>query len=287
MPNLPQVSVKQYNAQWIIEYQASKKLSNTTVVKSGVIGDSYNWPRVGVVQMTLRGAPQSDIITTDQNYQQINTLFNNYDLKLATDIFQQAEVNVSDRQQAAQNSAMAVGRQEDQILIDEFNSATSGHSTIVDGGTNMPIDKIIEAMELLNNSSVPSSTRYIALGASQISSLIKQEKVSSSDYSSVKALMNGVVGSYMGATLIMIPDQFLNGNKIYGLPKTGPIRTCFAWQQSAAGFVYGSFMGMANPSVTVDWDFDKQSWATISKLRAGASVLLEDGFVKIECDETV
>lgn len=287
MPNIDAIEEKAYHQQWIIEYQATKKLSNTTRLQTGVVGGSYDWPRVGPLSMTERAASQSPIATTDQDYQQIVTPFKNYDLMVATDLFDQAKINVSDRQQQAKNSTDAVGRQEDQVLINTFDTAASGHSTIADDGTNLPINKIIEGVGLLNESSVPFATRYLAVGPKQINSLVRQERAVSSDFSNVKPLMSGMIDNYMGVTIIMIPDQFIeNIGKVYGLPKTGDIRTCFMWQQSAAGYVYGAFSGKSNPSVSVDWNPTLQSWMTISILRAGASLLLEDGLVKIECDET-
>ena len=232
-PNINQIEEKAYHQQWIIEYQARKNLSNTTRVQTGVVGGSYDWPRVGPVAMTERSASQSPIPTTDQDYQQIVTPFKNYDLLLATDLFDQAKINVSDRQQQAQQSTAAVGRQEDQILINVLDAASSGHSTIAAGGTNLPINKIIDGVGLLNESSVPFATRYLIVGPKQINSLVRQERAVSADFSNVKPLMTGMIEGYMGVNIIMVPDQFINGIKVYGLPKTGDVRTCLMWQQSA------------------------------------------------------
>lgn len=291
--SLRNVAVQQFRDQFELEYQARQKLMNTSQVIRGAVGDAYKWPIMGPAVMLDRGADQSIIPSSDVTHTQVTTTFKDKVLNTPTDIFAQATVNASERQVLAANHAAAVGRQEDQFKIDEMEAArlAATITTVPDGGTNMPLAKLLEAAFELNQNSVDTGMRYLAIGASQVRSLLNDNNVTSSDFNVIKVLMNGEIASYVGFQIFMIPDQFVDvagtPTKVYGLPKVGDIRYSFAWQQRAVGAVYKGYEGQANPSVTVDWDPLRQSWLTISKLSMGASILLTDGVVAIGSDETV
>lgn len=290
--SLRNVAVQQFRDQFELEYQARQKLMNTTQVIRGAVGDAYKWPIMGPAVMLDRGADQSIIPSSDVTHTQITTTFKDKVLNTPTDIFAQATVNASERQVLASNHAAAVGRAEDQFKIDEMEIAriATTITTVPDGATNLPLEKLLEAAYELNQNSVDTNMRFIAIGASQVRSLLNDTNVTSADYNVVKVLMNGEIATFVGFQIFMIPDQYITiagtPTKVYGLPKVGDIRYCFSWQQRAMGAVYKGYEGQANPSVTVDWDPLRQSWLTISKLSMGSSVLLPEGVVAVACDET-
>lgn len=41
-----------------------------------------------------------------------------------------------------------------------------------------------------------------------------------------------------------------------------------------------------DPQVTVEWSPERQSWLSISRLRAGATSIDANGIVQIDCDES-
>jgi hypothetical protein len=279
--SLTNVAIQQFEDQFIIEYQGRRTLEEGVQVRRGVIGDAYKWPRIGPAVMELRGAPQSIIPASDVTHTQVTTSFEDRILNTPTDIFQQAQVNASERQALAFDHAMAVGRRTDQIIINAL-AASGTTNTIVNGGTNMSVAKLRQASFLLNEDNVDPMNRFIAMHPSQLKALLAETETTSSDFNTVKALVSGEIDSFMGFKFFLIAERTEGG-----LPKTGDIRTAFAWQQRAMGMAFAGFEGgQANPSVTVDWDPLRQSWLTISKLRAGASALQPVGIVDIDCDET-
>lgn len=281
--SLTNVAIQQFEDAFTLEYQGRRTLAtgNTVLVRRGVIGDAYKWPVMGEAVMELRGAPQSIIPASDVSHVQITTTFEDRILNTPTDIFQQAQVNASERQALAFDHAAAVGRREDQIIIDAL-AASGTTNTIADGGTNMTVDKLRETAEFLNTQNVDPMNRFIALHASQLSSLLSETETTSSDFNTVKALVQGEIDTFLGFKFFILGDRTEGG-----LPKVGDIRTCFAWQMRSMGMAFAGFEGgQANPSVTIDWDPLRQSWLTISKLRAGSSALLPPGIVDIDCDET-
>ncbi len=286
--SLTNVAIQQFDDAFTIEYQGRRTITGQNAVRvvRGAIGDAYKWPVIGPATMELRGAPQSIIPASDVSHTQITTTFEDRILNTPTDIFQQAQVNASERQALAFDHAATVGRREDQIVINALTA--SGTTNIVPvGTTNLTVAKLREASFLLNNDNVDPEMRFLALSPSQLSSLLAETETTSSDFNTVKALVQGEIDTFLGFKFLLVADQLVNSVKVHGLPKTGDNRTCFAWQMRAMGMVYAGFEGgQANPGVTVDWDPLRQSWLTISKLRAGSSALLPDGVVDIICDET-
>lgn len=279
--SLTNVAIQQFEDQFIIEFQGRRTIEGAVQVRNGVIGDAYKWPKIGPAVMELRGAPQSLIPASDVTHTQVTTTFEDRVLNTPTDIFQQAQVNASERQALAFDHAAAVGRRIDQIIINAL-AASGTTNTIADGGTNLTVAKLIEASFQLNNQDVDPMNRFIVATPSQQASLLNETETTSTDFNTQRTLVNGMIDTFMGFKFFYIPDRTEGG-----VAKVGDIRTCQAWQMRAVGMAFAGFEGgQANPSVTIDWDAPRQSWLTISKLRAGASVLQAPGVVDIACDET-
>lgn len=121
-------------------------------------------------------------------------------------------------------AAMAMGRSMDDVIIEAatgtaYTGEAGGTSTVFD--TNMVVDvqvvwpgvsaadtglnvaKLITASRLLGANDVDADEeKYCVVNARQISSLLKDEKLSSHDYNVVKPLVEGQISRYMGFTII-------------------------------------------------------------------------------------
>ena len=111
----------------------------------------------------------------------------------------------------------------------------------------------------------------MAVTSSQIMSLLRETEVSSYDYNSVKALVDGKVSSFMGI-------EFLRTQR---LPLVNGVRTCLAWVKSKAQFGFWSDFKV-KLSIRDDMDEALQIRA---KFACGATRLQEEGFVKALCKE--
>jgi len=271
---LSTVAITQFRAQFINVYQMiERKLAGTVMEVRGVVGNSYKFPTAGKIILHDRGAYSSPIPASEVDYHFRTVVFSDKIALVPSDIFEQAETNASERQNLAKTAAYAISRWEDQFVI---NAAAGGTETIVDGATNLPIAKIIEASTKLNIQNVPKMGRHIMIHANQLGSLLSEEEVTSSDYNTVRALVRGEIETFLGFKFHVFGDMDEGG-----LPKTGDIRTCYAWQEDSMGIAYS-----ISPTVTVDWDPRIQSFIVVPKVRAGATALLPSGIVKIDCDET-
>ena len=273
--SLSNVAIQQFHDVFTNVYQAAAMLGNTSQSVYGARGDSYKWPIQGDAVMVARGAFQSLIPVSDVDYEQISTSFQDYVLNLPVDIFQQAELEIDVMSNLGSVHAKGAGRREDQSILDALNAAT-GTGTIVDGGTNISVTKILEAAAILDEANVDPQDRFLVMTPSQLQALLNEDKPTNTLYVNTRNLMNGQLESFMGFQVYTLGTRAEGG-----VPKTGNIRTCFAWQRQAMGRVYSM-----NPVTEIDWSAQHQSWLTISRMRLGSSALLPKGIVKIDCDES-
>lgn len=273
--SLRDVAIQQFRDKFQLLYAAKREVTDTTLEVRNVIGDAYKWPQMGSTPMILRGASSSIIPASDVSHPRIDTTFDNFVLNTPTDIFDQAEVNADERSMLAIRHVEAAGRRQDQFVIDALNASSA--VTIVDGGTNLTVEKLREAANNLNTQNVPKADRTILIHADQLDSLLGETEVTSSDFNVIKALVQGDINTFLGFKFIVLGNRDDEG----GLPKTGNIRTCFVYHKMAVGMAWS-----LNPMINVTWENLLQSWVAISRLRAGASALQDFGIVKIDCDET-
>ena len=138
--------------------------------------------------------------------------------------------------------------------------------------SKLTVDKLNQAREMLDAAEVEDfDTRYIICTAQQISNLLEDQKVTSTDYNTVKALVNGEVNQYLGFEFIRCEN----------LPLTAKTRSCIAYAKS------GLHVGIWNAlDVRVDQRPDKKyTWQIYAKATLGATRTQEKKVIKINCLE--
>lgn len=145
------------------------------------------------------------------------------------------------------------------------------------GGTsaNLTVAKLRRARFLLDSAEADNDgqLKVLICGPSQLESLLATLAVTSSDYNTVKALVNGEIDTFMGF-------KFIRSNR---LPVASNIRDCLA-------FVSGTILLAKGAEITVRVDerADKRySTQVYVSASFGAVRMWEETIVKIRCDETV
>ncbi|MCK5642348.1 MAG: hypothetical protein KAJ19_16190 [Gammaproteobacteria bacterium] len=280
--SLSDVAIEQFPDMFTNVYQAMDKMLPPTVQNQrGVVGDAWHASVVGQFSLDDRGAYQSDIPPSDVSHTDVVGTFLNKIKNLPTDAFQQGEVKANERQNLARLSAYAVARQEDQIIIDQMATDPLVTKTVADGGVNLTVEKIREAAELLDEDEVPFDNRTFIAHVSQKRSLLSQTETTSSDFMTVKTLVEGQIDTFYGFKFLWFGNR-----EEGGIPLAGNIRTCFAYHFDSLMASYGDIMNFNNPDIEVVWDHRSQSHLVIPKLRMGAKVILGEGIVKVNCDES-
>ena len=119
----------------------------------------------------------------------------------------------------SQNASYALGRKMDEIILEAmFNSVSTGKtgsSTVtfpaaqqiavnfVESGSaansGLTIGKLRKAKQMLDASETdPADPRYIVVTAKQVTDLLQTAEVTSADFNSIKALVQGDVNTFMG-----------------------------------------------------------------------------------------
>lgn len=144
-----------------------------------------------------------------------------------------------------------------------------GGATATDGLT---VAKLTQAREMLDAAEVEDfDTRYIVCTSQQITNLLDDTKVTSSDFNTVKALVNGEINQYMGFEFV----------RYEGLPLATKTRSCIAYAKS--GLQFGTWNGL---DIRVDQRPDKKYvWQIYGKCTIGATRTQEKKVVKINCLE--
>jgi len=259
-------------------YQAEQALSGTCRTRSGVVGSTVQFPKLGKGVATVR-TPQTDVVPLNLAHTNATATLSDYIAPEYSDIFNQAKVNFQERAELVQALAGAIGRRCDQLKLDAL-AASSTSLTVANsiGGadTNINVAKLREAKRLMDGANVPKADRHMAISADGLSSLLSETEVGSADYNNVKALVSGEVSHYLGFNVISLGDRDEGGLAIDGSDD----RTCFAWHKSALGYAEGIAQ-----KTNIDWIPEKTSWLCASMVSAGAVAIDDEGIVIITARE--
>jgi len=147
-------------------------------------------------------------------------------------VFDAQEVNFDERRELAETIAGAMGRRADQLIVD----ALSAGSTIAHGSAGLTVAKLTTASKTLNDNGVPATDRILLTSAEGIEDLLGEEKATSADYATLRALMSGEINTFMGFNVIMMETRAEGG-----LAKSGTTRDCFAFHKSSIGCAMAFF----------------------------------------------
>jgi N4-gp56 family major capsid protein len=259
-------------------YQGQRLLAGVTRERNGVEGSTVKFPKIGKGSATIR-VPQTDVTPLNVTYSQVTATMEDYIAAEYSDIFNQQKVNFNERQELVQVVSGAIARRMDQVVLDALNASSTTLTVDENEGgtdTNLNIAKLREAKKLLDANNVPSDGRCMIIHANNLAGLLGEEKATSSDYASVKALVTGEIDTYMGFKFITIGDRDEGG-----LTLASSERTCLAFHRDAIGLGIG--MGQQS---RVDYIAEKTSFLVASMFSAGAVAIDDEGIVKVQCQES-
>ncbi len=110
------------------------------------------------------------------------------------------------------------------IAVDYVASGSTANS-------GLTLAKISRAKKLLDEAEVEDGERYFVHSAQQLQDMLLVDKMTSEDYASVKALVDGKIDRFLGFKFVR--TELLSRNT------STDIRTCFAWHKSGIKFADG------------------------------------------------
>lgn len=265
-----------FEDMFMLNFQASGRLRGTTRELHGLVGDAFKMKYGASVSMDQHGAYNADIPIKNQTVSAPTITFEDYELKLAIDQFEQLNFNADALNLYARSHAKAIGRRVDQFIIDAVVAGAT--KSVAVGTTNLTFAKLREARALLGQDEV-DGVLHIAAHWNNIESLLNETKVTSTDFVTQKVINGGTMDgqTYLGFIFHQLGDRADEG----GLPKSGDDRTVIAWSEDAITLGF-----RMDPKVTMTDVPENLRVETLSSMSAGAKVGDANGVVSIICDET-
>jgi hypothetical protein len=259
-------------------FQDKAKLRDTVRVKTGVVGSTHRFPKLGA-GMASRRVKQTDVVPMNLVHTNETATLEDWNAAEYTDVFDEGKTNISERAELAGSIAKAIGRREDQLIIDalEATSTTLTIAASVGGaGTDLNIEKLRRIGRLLGENGVDEDEEVTFAGSHfGKEALLGETEITSADYNSVRALTNGEVNTFLNMTFKWIASRAEGG-----LDKTGDDRTSFAWAKSAIGHAIGMDQRME-----VNYIPTKTSWLANMLFSAGSTEIDAGGVVEVTTTE--
>jgi len=277
--------VQQYSANVQMLSQQKGSLLRDAVRTESMTGKNAFFDQVGKATAQKRTTRHADTPQIDTPHARRRVTLVDYEYADLIDEQDKVRMLIDPTSAYAQAAAFALGRAMDDEIISAalgtaFTGETGSTSTalpagqqIANGGTDLTVAKLRTAKKTLDLASVdPSIPRYIAVGPDQIEALLGDTNVTSSDFNTVKALVQGEVNQFMGF-------NFITSNR---LSKAGNIRSCFAWAEDGLALAIGKDV-MARIDERSDKGYATQVYYCMS---IGSTRMEEEKVVQIDCDES-
>ena len=204
---LSSVAVTEFDSLVKQAYQGMGMLKPTVTLRNNVVGDTYNFRRMGKGLANQKST--SDLVTPmDVNHEFKIATLSNWNAPEYTDMFDAADVNFDEKRELAETIAGALGRRCDQLVIDAMDASTPLTTTVTTavggGGTNLNMAKIIKAQVELRDQGVPNTELYAAVNALGLSGLLNDTTATSVDFQAVKALVSGEINTLVGFEFVIL-----------------------------------------------------------------------------------
>lgn len=254
-------------------YQGSGVLRKHVRVKPGVVGSTHKFRRYAKGVATPR-LPQTDVVPMGTGYAQPEAIMQDWIAAEYTDVFDQAATDIDEMGVVATNIAAAIGRREDQIILvaaDAANAAENVGTDVGANGSGLNMAKLRRTKRLLDERAVPMGQRCFVHSAEGLEQLLGLTEVTSTDFNTVRALINGEVNAFLGFVFAMIEERAEGG-----LPKTGQLRTNFAFDMMAVGLAISK-----DYRNEVNYVAEKTSWLASGLFKAGAVSIDPEGVLEV------
>lgn len=269
------VFIDSFDAEVKLAYQATKSLRETVRLKTGVVGSTHKFPTAGAGVATQHNRG-NDVVAMNASRARVTATLSDWDAFDYEDIMDIEKINFDDKKIIAESTAKAIGRREDQLIIDALEAAIVGGNTVGDGTAAFSLTLVASAAQMLDDNNVPSEDRTIIYTAKQKEQFLSSTTVTSSDYNTVKALVAGQLETFYGFKFITIGSRTEGG-----LPREAGVQQyAFAYHKQAVGLAIGKDM-----TTMVDWVAEKLAWQIGCVYSAGAIVIDADGMVAIDTDD--
>ena len=277
--------VNQFSANIQMLSQQQGSLLRACVDEESVTGEKAFFDQVGSVSAIEKTTRHQDTPIQDTPHARRQVSLRDYVYADLIDDEDKIRMLQSPQSTYVRAGAAAMGRRmDDTIIASAFADANTGKdggtsvsfpsgNVVAHGSAGLTLAKLISAKQILDEGSVdPSIKRFIVVAPKQMSDLLNSTTVTSADFNTVRALVQGSVTEFCGFTFITSNRLAVNGSSH---------RRVIAFAQDGLKLAVGM-----NPTAKVDVRPDK-GYATqvFYQQSIGATRMQESMVVEVPCAE--
>ena len=276
--------VEQYKSNVFHLAQQKGSRLRDAVRTETVTGKSHFFERIGSSAAEKRTSRHSDTPRMDTPHSRRKVTLEDYDWADLIDQEDKVRMLISPQSEYAMAGAWAMGRAMDDAIIAAATGTAlggvSGGSSIslpsaqkvAHGSAGLTLAKLLSAKEILDkNDTDPDEPRFMLVTAGQLADLLGITSVTSADFNSVKALVQGDVDTFLGF-------NFIRTERL-GLDAT-PNRQVLGFCQSAIGLAVG-----ADIQTKISERADNYATQVFLSMSIGATRIEDEKMVEIACTE--
>ena len=276
--------VNQFSANvQMLSQQMGSLLRNAVDIES-VNGEKAFFDQVGSAAAVKRTSRHGDTPLIETPHTRRMVTMSDYEYADLIDDQDRVRLLIDPTSTYGRAAAAAMGRaMDDEIIAAALGTSLTGKDgststalpagqKIAHGSAGLTIAKLVSAKELLDAASVdPSIPRHIIVSPKQVSDLLNNTTVTSSDFNTVKALAQGEINTFVGF-------NFIVSNR---LTTDGTSRQVIAFASDGLKVAMGK-----EPSAKIDERADKSYATQVYYCQTmGATRMEEAKVVEIACNE--
>ena len=304
--------VKQFNSNVFHLSQQKGSRLRSLVRNESQNGKSQFFDRIGSVTAQKKSSRHSDTPLIDTPHSRRRVTLSDYEHADLIDDADKIRLLIDPASQYSLAFSYTFGRaMDDEIISAALGNAYGGeegastislpaaqkvaaHDGTTTTGVNLNVMTLRKVKEKFDSNDVDESIpKHMAIGSSQLQSLLAETEVTSSDFASVKALVQGEIDSFMGFKFVRserLPQSASNitYNVVSGVTGSGTgtitaanSRRCLAWAQDGLILSIGSDQ-KARMSERDDKSYSMQVFMAMG---IGSTRIEEEKVVEVDCSE--
>ena len=277
--NLTANEVNSFDSRVKKAYEMGALLRGTVELANNIVGATHRFNRMGK-GMATRRIDQTDVVPMNIVHGNTTATLEDWNAAEYTGVFNQQKVNYKEQDKLAMIIANAIGRREDQLILDALDAAATNLTVGVNiGGANTGLNtaKCRATSKELNKMGVPrmKGERSIVISAEGLEQLLGDSDANTVDKNAVKLLYDGEINYWVGLSFVMMEDRDEGG-----LPIVANERTNFAYHRAAIGLAVG-----INMRTEVNYVPVKTSYLANGLFSAGSVHIDAEGIVEVTTRE--
>jgi hypothetical protein len=281
--------VEQYNANVELLSQQKTSRFENKVRNEPINGENEFFDQIGATEATKRTGRHQDTNYTNTDHLRRKVTAYPWDWADLIDKADKVRILTDPQGKYTMNAVAAMNRAKDREIIAAATGTAYGGKTgttaysisntvpvnLSGSSEGLTLEKLIRAKAILMRGDVDEDEElFFAYRAQQLEDMLKLEKLTSADYASVKALIDGTISYFMGFT--WVHSELLTNNS------STDVTTCFAWARN--GILLATAEAVETKvDVLPTKNYSVQVWAGMD---IGATRMEEAKVVPVYCDES-